>query len=77
MRSFFFLISVKYEACSFLRIHRNRLGQNVRNDRGIISFFHINSDFDMYFASRAHIFPRKITLQFLFINNLFLLGRQI
>ena len=72
MRSFFFLISVKYEACSFLRIHRNRLGQNVRNDRGIISCFHINSDFDMCFASQTHVFPEQPTLQFLFINNLFL-----
>ena len=31
----------------------NRLGQNDRNDRGIISGFHGNSDFDMRFTGRS------------------------
>ena len=37
--------------CQKLNFYRgftgNRLGQNDRNDRGIISGFHKNSDFDM------------------------------
>ena len=31
----------------------NHLGQNDRNDRGIISGFHQNSDFDLCFAGQS------------------------
>ena len=54
----------------------NCLGQNVRNDRGIISRFHQNSDFDMRLQVKLH-FLKKLTMQILFINDLFLCSRQI
>ena len=39
---------------------RIRVGQNVRNDRGTISGFHENSDFDMRFASQSPCFPENL-----------------
>ena len=42
----------------------DRLGQNVRNDRGIISRFHQNSDFDMRFASQTPLFWKNSLCRF-------------
>ena len=62
-----------YQKLNFYNgVRGNRLGGNVRNDRGIIPCFHLNTDFDMCFARKTHVFPEQPTLQFLFINNLFL-----
>ena len=47
----------------------NRLGQNVRNDRGIISGFHKNSDFDRRFTGRSPCFSENINFHFLGLNN--------
>ena len=55
----------------------NHLGQNDRNDRGIISGFHEKSDFDLCFASQSLCFPEKLNLCFRCLNNLFLFGGQI
>jgi hypothetical protein len=39
---------------------RNRLGQNVRNDRGIILGFHQKSDFDPCVAGKSSCFPKNL-----------------
>ncbi len=56
---------------------RNRLGQNVHNDREIISCFHQNSDFDMFFRGQSPCFPENLDFHSLCLNNLFLSGGQI
>ena len=49
-----------YQKLNFYNGFRgNHLGQNVRNDCGIISCFHINIDFDMCFARQIHVFPKN------------------
>ena len=55
----------------------NRLGQNVRNDRGIILGFHQKSDFDPCFAGQSPCFPEYLDFHFLCFNNLFLFGGEI
>ena len=55
----------------------NRLGQNVRNDRGIISGFHKNNDFDMQFAGQSPCFPENHDFHFLCLKNIFLFQGQI
>ena len=55
----------------------NRLGQNDRNDRGIISGFQKNNDFDMCFAGQSQCFPENLDFYFLCLNKWFLFGRQI
>ena len=55
----------------------NRLGQNVHNDRGIISCFHKNSDFDLRVTGQSQYFPENPNFDFLCLNNLFLFGGQI
>ena len=55
----------------------NRLGQNVRIDRGIISGFHKNHDFDTRFACQSPCFPENLDFHFLCLNNLFLFEGQI
>ena len=55
----------------------DRLGQNVRNDRGIISRFHQNHDFGMCFTGQSQYFPENSDFHFLFLNNLFLFEGQI
>ena len=55
----------------------NRLGQNDRNDRRIISRFHQNSDFDLCFAGQSPCFPENLDFHFLCLNNLFLFGGQV
>ena len=54
----------------------NRLGQNVRIDREIISGVHQKSDFDRRFACRSLYFSEHINFHFLCLNNLFLSGGQ-
>ena len=56
---------------------RNRLGQNVPNDRGIISDFYEQCDFDMRFACQSPCFPENLDSHFLCLNNGFLFGGQI
>ena len=56
---------------------RNRLGQNDRNDRGIILGFHQKSDFDSCFAGQSPCFPENLNFHFLCLNNLCLFGGQI
>ena len=53
----------------YLGFTGNRLGQNDRNDRGIISGFHQNSDFDPYFAGQSPCFPENLDFHFLCLNN--------
>ena len=48
---------------------RTRVGQNVRNDRGIISGFHQKSDFDPCVAGRSPCFPKKLDVHVLPLNN--------
>ena len=55
----------------------NRLGQNDQNDRGIISSFHKNNDFDPCFAGQSPGFPENPDFHFLCLNNLFLFEGQI
>ena len=55
----------------------NRLGQNDRIDRGIISFFHKKCDFDPCFAGQSPCFPENLNSYFLCLNNWFLFGGQI
>ena len=55
----------------------DRLGQNVRNDRGIISRFHQNHDFDLRFTGQSQCFPENPDFHVLCRNNLFLFGGQI
>ena len=52
----------------------NRLGKNVHNDRGVISGFHQNSDFDPCFADQSPYFPENLDFCFLCLNTLFLFG---
>ena len=40
----------------------NRVGQNVRNDRGIISGVHRKSHSDMHFTCQSECFPENINL---------------
>ena len=42
----------------------DRLGQNVRNDRGIIPRFHKECDFDMCFTSQSPDFPTNLNFIF-------------
>ena len=56
---------------------RNRLGQNVRNDRGIILGFQQKSDFDPCFAGQSPCVPENLDFHFLCLNHLFLFGGQI
>ena len=56
----------------------NHLGQNDRHDRGILSRFRKNSDFDMDFARQSQCFPENIDFHVLyslrsFLKPLFLL----
>ena len=55
----------------------NRLGQNDRNDHGIISGVHQKSDFDPCFAGQSQYFPEKRDFHFLCLKNLFFFGGQI
>ena len=55
----------------------NRLGQNDRNDRGIISGFRQKSDFATCFAGQSPCFPENLDFHFLSLNNWFLFGGQI
>jgi hypothetical protein len=55
----------------------NHLGQNVRNDCGIISGFHKNSDFDQCFAGQSPCFPEALDSHVLCLKNQFLFGGQI
>ena len=55
----------------------NRLGQNDRNDRGIISGFHQKSEFDPCFTNQSPCFPENPDFRFLCLNNIFLFGGQI
>ena len=52
-------------------------GQNVCNDRGIISGFHQMGDFDPCFEGQSQCFPENHDFHFLCLNNLFLFGGQI
>jgi hypothetical protein len=67
--------------CQKLNFYRgftgNRLGQNDRNDRGIISDFYEKCDFDRRFAGQSHFFPERPDFHFLCLNKWLLLGRQI
>ena len=56
---------------------RNRLGQNVSIDRGIIPSFHTNIDFDTSFTRQSRYFPENLDFCSLCLNNLFLFGGQI
>ena len=47
----------------------NCLGQNDRNDHGIILGFHQKSDFDLCFAGQSPCFPENTNLHFLCLNN--------
>ena len=53
---------------------RNRLGQNDRNDCGIISGVHPKCDFDKSFTSQSHYFPESPDCYFLCLINLFIFG---
>ena len=55
----------------------NSLGQNDRNDRGIILGFHQKSDFDACFAGQSPCFHENLDFHSLCLNNLFLSGGQI
>ena len=63
-----FYISVK-SLNLYYGFMENRLGQNVRNDRGIISGFHQKSDFDSCFAGQSQYFPKQRSL-FLFKQSI-------
>ena len=56
---------------------RNRLGQNVRIDRGIISGFHKNPNFDARVACQSPCFPENLDFHFLCLSIFFLFGGQI
>ena len=62
---------------TFIMVLKDRLGQNVRNDRRIISGFHQKNDFDPYFAGQSPCFPENLEFYFLCLNNLFLCGGHI
>ena len=55
----------------------NRLGQNVRNDHGIISGVHGNRDFDMCVASQILDFPKNLDFHLLRLKPICFFGRQI
>ena len=55
----------------------NRLGQSVRNDRGIISDVHQKSDFDPCFAGQSQCASKKLDLLFLRFKKKNLFGGQI
>ena len=55
---------------------RNRLGQNVRNDRGIVSDFYKKCDFDMRVAGQSPCFPENLDSHFLCLTSWFLFGGQ-
>ena len=55
----------------------DRLGQNDRNERRIISRFHQNSDFDLCFAGQSPCFLENLDFLVLCLDNLFLFGGQI
>ena len=55
----------------------NRLGGNVRIDRGIISGFHNKSGLDMRFTGHSLCFPENHGFHVLSLNNLCLFGGQI
>ena len=55
----------------------NRLGQNDRNDRGIISDFYKKYEFDRRFAGQSQCFLENHDFHFLCLNNLFLFGGHI
>ena len=67
--------------CQKLNFYRgftgNRLRQNDRNDRGIISIFYEKCDFDRRFAGQSPRFPENLYFHFLCLNKWFLSGRQI
>ena len=54
----------------------NCLGQNVRNDRGIISGFHTKCHFDMCSACQSPSVLENINFLFLCSKNIFLFGGQ-
>ena len=49
----------------------SRLGQNVRNDRGIISHFHKKHDFDTRFTNQSLCFAENHDFHVLILNGLF------
>ena len=55
----------------------NRLGQNDRNDRGIISGFHQKSDFDSCFTCQSPCFLENPDFHVLCLTNVFFLRGQI
>ena len=55
----------------------NRLGQNVRNHRGMISDFHDTCDFDSCFTCQSPCFHGHLDFHSLHLNNFFLFGGQI
>ena len=55
----------------------NRLGQNDRNDRGIISGVRQKIDFDPCFTNQSQCFPEHHDFHFLCLNNIFLFGGQV
>ena len=67
--------------CKNLHFHngvgRNRLGQNVRIDRGVISGFHHKSDFDPCFAGQRPCLTENLDVHSLCSKNVFLFGGQI
>ena len=60
-----------------MRFTGNRLGQNDRNDRGIVSRVYKNREFDMCFTGQSPCFPEIHDFNFLCLNNLFLFEGQI
>ena len=67
--------------CQTLNFHYgfmgNQLGQNDRNDRGIISGVHKQTNFDMCFERQSPCFPKTLDFCFLCSSYLFLFGGQI
>ena len=53
---------------------RNRLGQDDRNDRGIISGFRRKCNFDMCFTGQSPHFPENLDFHVLCLNCLFFAG---
>ena len=55
----------------------NCLGQNVHNDRGIISGFREKCHFDLWFAGQSPCFPENLNFCFFCLNNSFPCGEHI
>ena len=71
-------INTSVPTCSFrLVLNEIVLGQNVCIDRGIISGFSKNHDFDMRFTGQSTCIPESLDFHILCLNHWFLFGGQI